>query len=170
MSTASSSASSFEIRPKVDEYNEKDGILSFKLSNVDVCFANAIRRTIISEIPTVVLKKDKCNILVNTTRMNNQIIEMRLGCIPVHIKDLTLPLGNYLLEIDEENKTESSYIVTTKDFKVKNLTTNTYLDSADLRTIFPPFVPPTGKSGEYFIEFVRLRPRISEEIPGEKIK
>jgi len=35
--------------------------------------------------------------------------------------------------------------------------------------MFPPFIPPTG-AGEYYIEFLRLRPKISDEIPGERIK
>jgi DNA-directed RNA polymerase subunit L len=49
------------------------------------------------------------------------------------------------------------------------VTTNTYLEDGDLRKIFPPYVPPTGK-GEYYIDFVKLRPRISEELPGEQLK
>ena len=35
--------------------------------------------------------------------------------------------------------------------------------------IFPPFIPPNG-NGEYYIDFLRLRPKISDEIPGERIK
>jgi DNA-directed RNA polymerase subunit L len=41
--------------------------------------------------------------------------------------------------------------------------TNEYLTEKDTRDIFPP-----GDYG-YFIDFLRLRPKISEEIPGEKI-
>jgi DNA-directed RNA polymerase subunit L len=38
-----------------------------------------------------------------------------------------------------------------------------------MRKIFPPYVPPTGK-GEYYIDFLRLRPKISDDLPGERIK
>ena len=38
-----------------------------------------------------------------------------------------------------------------------------------MKQIFPPFIPPSG-NGEYYIDFLRLRPKISDEIPGEKIK
>lgn len=159
---------------KIENFKETDGTLTFTLSNVDVSYANAIRRTIISDIPVVVFKtapheENKCNIIANTSRLNNEIVKQRLGCIPICIQDLNIPFKNYLLEIDVENKTDTTIIVTTKDFKVKNLTTNTYLDESDLRKIFPAYIPPTGK-GEYYIDFLKLRPRISDEIPGEKIK
>jgi DNA-directed RNA polymerase subunit L len=159
---------------KIDNYKEIDGTLTFTLSNIDVSYANSIRRTIISDIPVVVFKtapheENKCTIITNTSRLNNEIIKQRLGCIPICIQDLSIPFKNYLLELDVENKTDTTLIVTTKDFKIKNLTTNTYLSESDVRKIFPAYIPPTGK-GEYFIDFLKLRPKISDEIPGEKIK
>lgn len=162
------------MNPKIENYNQEDDVLTFTLKGVDVSFANAIRRTILSDIPTVVFKtmpyeENKSNILENTSRLNNEILKQRLSCIPIHITDLEIPLKDYLLEIDEENTTDTIMYVTTENFKIKNITTDKYLEEKDVRTIFPPYVPPTGKS-EYFIDFVRLRPKISEEIPGEKIK
>lgn len=132
--------------------------------------ANAIRRTILSDIPQVVFRttpyeKNQCTILTNTTRFNNEIIKQRLACIPVHIKDFdNLPLKNYLLEVEVENDTDSVMYVTTENFKIKNTSTDTYLSEKDVRAIFPP----NDYTG-YYIEFLRLRPKISEELPGEKI-
>uniref|UniRef100_A0A6C0E169 DNA-directed RNA polymerase RpoA/D/Rpb3-type domain-containing protein n=1 Tax=viral metagenome TaxID=1070528 RepID=A0A6C0E169_9ZZZZ len=162
------------MNPKIDHFVEEDNTLTFTLTGVDVSFANAIRRTILSDIPTVVFKtmpyeENKATILENTTRLNNEILKQRLSCIPIHITDLEIPLNNYLLEINEENLTDTVMYVTTKHFKIKNVTTNTYLEEKDVRAIFPPYVPLTGK-GEYYIDFVRLRPKISDEILGEKIK
>jgi len=162
------------MNPKIENYKQEDDVLEFTLKGVDVSFANAIRRTLLSEIPTVVFKtmpyeENKCNILENTSRLNNEILKQRLSCIPIHITDLEIPLKDYLLELDEENTTDTMMYVTTENFKIKNITTDKYLEEKDVRTIFPPYLPPTGKS-EYFIDFVRLRPKISEEIPGEKIK
>lgn len=159
---------------KIENLKESDDILTFTLGGVDVSYANAIRRTILSDIPVVCFKttpyaENKADILINTTRLNNEIIKQRLSCIPVCIKDLAIPFKNYLLEVDVENKTDTAIYVTTKDFKIKNTTTDSYLDEADLRKIFPPYIPPTGK-GEYFIDFVKLRPKVSEELPGERIK
>jgi DNA-directed RNA polymerase subunit L len=162
------------MNPKVENYISNLDIVKFTLSGVDVSFANAIRRIILSEIPIVGFKtlpyeENKCKILFNTTRHNNEFIKQRLSCIPVHITDLSIPLNNYLLEIDEENNTDTIRYITTENFKIRNLTTNDYLDKGELRKIFPPFIPSTGK-GEYFIDFARLRPTISNEIPGEKLK
>jgi DNA-directed RNA polymerase subunit L len=113
-------------------------------------------------------EENKCNILENTSRLNNEILKQRLSCIPIHIKDLTMPLSNYQLEVNEINLTDTMMYVTTEHFKIKNINTQQYLEEKDVLNIFPSYVPPTGK-GEYFIDFVRLRPKISEEIVGEKI-
>ena len=159
---------------KIEELKESGDTMTFTLTGVDTSYANGIRRVILSEIPIVVFKttpheENKAAILINTSRLNNEIIKQRLSCIPICIKDLEIDLKNYLLELDVENKTDTMMMVTTKDFKIRNLTTNAYLEDNTVYQIFPPYIPPTGK-GEYFIDFLRLRPKISDEIPGERIK
>jgi DNA-directed RNA polymerase subunit L len=160
---------------KVFDLKEEDGVMTFTIANIDVSYVNAIRRTILSDIPIVCFKttpyeQNKANIVINTTRLNNEILKQRLSCIPICIKNLEdTPIKNYLLELDVENKIDTTVIVTTKDFKIKEISSNTYLEEGDVKKIFPPFIPPTG-NGEYYIDFVRLRPRISDEIPGERIK
>jgi DNA-directed RNA polymerase subunit L len=159
---------------KVGQFKEEGDTITFTLSGVDFSYANALRRIILADIPIVVFEttphdKNKCNMIINTTRLNNEILKQRLSCIPICISDLEIDLKNYLLEVDVENKTDTTIIVTTKDFMVKNVSTNTYLEDNDVRKIFPPYIPPTGK-GEYFIEFARLRPKMSDEIPGERLK
>ena len=88
----------------VVEENEQ---LKFTLSGVNVSIANSLRRIILSEIDTVVFKTyneevNTCIIEKNTTSLNNEIIKQRLGCMPIHIQDLDMPLENYQLEIDED--------------------------------------------------------------------
>jgi len=154
----------------VVENISKGEIMTFTLGGVNVSIANAIRRIILSDIPTVVFKttpyeENKCNIIVNTCRLNNEIVKQRLSCIPIHISDYeNVPLKNYLLEVNVENTTDSTIYVTTKDFKIKNVLTNTYLSEKDTRNIFPP----DSYTG-YFIDFVRLRPKLSDDLIGEKI-
>jgi DNA-directed RNA polymerase subunit L len=144
--------------------------LAFTLSGVNVSIANAIRRTILSDIPILVFRtspqeKNKCNIIANTTRFNNEIIKQRLSCIPIHIQDIkNFPLKNYILEVNVENKTDTIMYVTTEDFEIKDLTTSKYLPKEKVREIFPP----CNETG-YFIDFVRLRPKLTDELPGEKI-
>jgi DNA-directed RNA polymerase subunit L len=54
--------------------------------------------------------------------------------------------------------------VTTEHFKLKDKTTNKYLSEKETRDIFPP-----NSHTNYYIDFVRLRPKISDELPGEKL-
>jgi DNA-directed RNA polymerase subunit L len=153
--------------------------MTFTISNIDVSYVNGMRRTILSDIPvcgfkTTPYEKNNATIIYNTSRLNNEIVKQRLSCIPIGINciDLENPLEtvkNYLLEIDVENKTDTTMIVTTKYLKILNTLTNKYLEDGEVKKIFPPFIPPNG-NGEYYIEFLRLRPKISDEIPGEKIK
>jgi len=158
------------MNPVIEETKEKNGILNFTLSGVNVSLANGLRRTIISEIPVIVFKttpyeENRANIITNTSRLNNEILKQRLSCIPIHIKDLEgAPLKNMLLEVNVENLTDTIMFVTTENFKIKDLVTGNYLKDTQVREIFPP----DDQTG-YFIDFVRLRPRISDEIPGEKI-
>jgi DNA-directed RNA polymerase subunit L len=160
---------------KIENLKDVDGKMTFTISNVDVSYINAIRRTILSDIRIAVFKttpyeENKANIMINTSRLNNEIVKQRLSCIPICIKYLDEePIQNYLLEVDVENKTDTMIIVTTKDFKIRDKTTNILLEDGKVKKIFPPFIPPNG-NGEYYIDFLRLRPKISDEIPGERIK
>ena len=160
---------------KIADFKEEEGILTFTIYNTDVSYINALRRTILSDIPIVVFKtipyeENKANIMINTSRLNNEIVKQRLGCIPICAAELQeSQLKNYLLEVDVENKTDTNLIVTTKDFKIKNLVTDKYLDDNTMKKIFPPYIPPTG-NGEYYIDFLRLRPNITKDLPGERIK
>jgi DNA-directed RNA polymerase subunit L len=101
----------------------------------------------------------------------------RLGCIPIHRKIPTkkrdeLPsasaedtddlVSNYIMELDVQNQTDHVMNVTTEHFRVKNKQTNEYIDSS---TIFPK--NPITNS---YIVFGRLRPKISDSIPGEHLK
>jgi DNA-directed RNA polymerase subunit L len=158
------------MNPRIENETESNNVLTFTLNGVDVSLANAIRRTILSEIPCVVFRtspheENKANIVVNTSRLNNEILKQRLSCIPIHITDLQMPLQNYIMELNAENLTDTIMHVTSGDFKIKNIMTNEYLSEKDTRAIFPP----NDLTG-YFIDFARLRPRISDEIPGEKLQ
>ena len=164
---------------KIAQLKEEDGIMTFTISNIDISYINAIRRTILSDIRICVFKttpyeENNANITFNTCRLNNEIVKQRLSCIPIVINCIELEnpfdtIKNYLLVVDVENNTDTTMIVTTKDFKILNTETNKYLEDGEVKKIFPPFIPPNG-NGEYYIDFLRLRPKISDEIPGEKIK
>ena len=156
-------------QPVIDNLSEENYTLKFRLSNVNVSLSNALRRIILSEIPTIVFRttpysENKATIYTNTTRLNNELIKQRLSCIPIYITDTEFPYQDYLVEINIKNDTNTIIYITTKDFKIKNIKTDTYLTESETRNIFPPnFI-----SGDY-IDFVRLRPRLSDTLPGEEL-
>jgi len=158
------------MNPVVSNLTEENNYLKFRLSGVNVSLANGLRRIVLSEVPTVVFRttphdKNKANITINTTRMNNELIKQRLSCIPIHIKDVDCPIDDYEVEIDKKNDSDTIQYVTTEDFKIKNIKTDTYLTKEKRNEIFPPS-PLTA----FYIDFMRLRPRISDDIPGEHLK
>jgi DNA-directed RNA polymerase subunit L len=158
------------MNPAVSDITEDQDIFRFRISGINLSLANALRRIILNDIDTVVFRTEtyndnQCTISINTGRLHNEIVKQRLSCIPIHVPDIMgFPLKDYLLEVNVENITDSVLFVTTKDFKIKNLRTDSFLSETQTREIFPP----NDYTG-YFIDFVRLRPRISEEIPGEKL-
>lgn len=156
--------------PTISSLNEKDGMLTFTLEGCNVSLANAVRRTILSDIPTVVFKTfpheaNMADIQINTTRLNNEIIKQRLGCIPIHITDLSIPFEDYEVIIDKYNETDTIEFVTTEDFIVRNLKTDTELKKAEIQKIFPP-----NSITNHFIDFVRLSPKISSEVDGSRLR
>jgi len=145
---------------------------TFTLSGVNTCFANALRRTILSEIPVVVFKtghsEDASSFITNTSRLNNELVKQRLSCIPINLDPREFPLERLLLEVDVVNDTDSIMYVTTEHFKIKDSQSGEYVTRQKLDEIFPPFSPSGG--AKYYIDLVRLRPRISDHLPGERIK
>ena len=79
--------------------------LTFTLSGVNHSLANAVRRAILNDIPTLAIDPEdsddsKCLFHANSSRLHNEILKHRLGCIPIHMEDLDVLPGNYVLEID----------------------------------------------------------------------
>ena len=176
--------------PTISTYNNnKQEQLTFTLENCNVSIANAIRRIVLSDINTYVFKtfphaENRANFTVNTTRLHNELLKQRLGCIPIHhvhtIEGFQNDYKNYLVEVDVKNETDTIRYVTTEDFKVKRAknieksggshdddddVVYDYLPESTVRKIFPP----DSVSGEY-IEFARLLPKLSSNVPcGEAL-
>lgn len=157
------------MNPTISNLEEQENTLRFRVAGINVSFANALRRIMLSEIPCVVMKAiphetSTINITENTTRMNNELLKQRISCIPVYISDTTAPIENYLIEVDKTNEGDIIDFVTTEDFKIKDKSTDKYLTQAQVRAIFPPD-PITNE----YIDIARLRPRISAELEGEQL-
>lgn len=150
--------------PRIELLSDsKSSELTFSICNVNVSIINAIRRIILSEIPVVVFKK--ATFIQNTCGLNNEIVNHRLKCIPIYIKNTPefVP-KNYELELHVQNDSDSTMVVTTADFKVKDLANNSIITEYDGREIFPP----NSLTGNY-IDFVRLKAKQSESFPSKSI-
>ena len=150
-------------------FNSRGDDLQFTLSGVNTSVANALRRTIVADIPCVVFEtypyeKNNCIIHKNTTKFNNEIIKQRLSCVPIHITDLSLPLENYKLIVKKKNDTDTIQYVTTEDFKIYDIKNDKFISETENDKIFP--VDPITKR---HIDILKLRPQLSAEINGEEI-
>jgi DNA-directed RNA polymerase subunit L len=145
--------------------SESEGILKFQLSEVDKSYANALRRTLIGNIPIIVMKPEDCKITKNTTRFTNEIIKHRLSCIPVHKKNPHMAESMkqdisklpWTIELSMVNTSQEMVYITTKSFKVKH--GNEYLSDAEVHQMFPP-----NDITKDYIEFLRLRPKFGESV------
>jgi DNA-directed RNA polymerase subunit L len=173
------------MKPIIANYNNnKEEQFTFTLESCDVSVANAIRRIILSDINQYVFKtfphaENRANFTVNTTRLHNELLKQRLGCIPIHhlhtIDGFQNDYKNYVVEVDVKNDTDTIRYVTTEDFKVKkakNIEKSggstddddivyEYLSESAVQKIFPP----DAVSGQY-IEFARLLPKLSSNATG----
>ena len=155
--------------PKVTEISsEINEALTFRL-NADMSIANAIRRTILSDIPVVVIDTQKCIIETNQCGggQHNEYLKHRLDCIPVIVPpgEMLDFVQDYYLSVDVNNESTSIKHVTTEDFKIMpkaEAQKKTYSTS----DIFPPY------QHKWYIEFAHLKPGVGggEFIPGGAIK
>ena len=155
------------MEPILTSISTNHSALTFTLSGTNVSIANGIRRTILSDIPTLVFRttpyeRNKCVITANTSRFTNEMVKQRLSCIPICVSDIeSFPMKTHIMELRVENTSDTDITVTTHDFKIKNTETGEYLSNTKVQEIFPPD-PFTGD----YIEFIHLKAQLSPELPG----
>jgi DNA-directed RNA polymerase subunit L len=157
-------------KAKISNVQEQNGTLSFTLSNINVSYANGLRRVILSDIPVIAIEsypyeKNNVTIFTNKSRLNNELIKQRLSCIPIHIDALQdFPYEEYVLEVNKSNDSNVIIYITSEDFQIKNIKTGKYLTRGETQKIFPPD-PTTGD----YIDLLRLRPKIDSNMDKEQL-
>jgi DNA-directed RNA polymerase subunit L len=73
---------------QLTKLDDVHGCLHFNISGIHTSVANALRRTLIGNIPLVVMKPQDCSILANTTKFTNEILKSRIASIPVYSKTI----------------------------------------------------------------------------------
>ena len=152
------------MKPSVNITSDDKTILKFTLKDVDVSIVNGLRRTLLENIPTAVFEKSNIEFISNTSRLNNEILNHRLTLIPIFINNLTIPLEDYVVEINYINTGTTLQLITTEHFKIKNIKQDKYLTPKETQHIFPKN-PITGD----YILFCKLRPPINKSTEGEQI-
>lgn len=103
-----------------------DNIIKFTLRDTYVSYANALRRILISEVPTVTI--DLVEIEINNTSLPDEMISHRLGLVPLYTKkdlvfrddcacDDICDRCSVSLTLNVSNNTDMPMVVTCKDLK-----------------------------------------------------
>ena len=160
--------------PNLEITNNDDDKLIINIKDADVCVVNALRRTILSKINTLVFRgfpyeSNNINITENTTKFNNEYLKHRLSCIPIMENDetkYTTIKQNYKIMIDVENTTPEKIYVTTKDIQIVNKESG----KVENDQIKNRFFPADSITGEYILLCILYPNYNSKNERNEKIK
>jgi len=174
MSSSSSLSKSSSMKASSEILADERDSLAFTLKNVDVSVANALRRTMITDIRSVIIDVETSVFETNNGRLHNEILKERLRCIPVHCtEDMESWAKNHYLEVEVSNNTDDFIYVTTADFRVKRkaaaaAAAKTGEAEAEVSADQRERVFPKNEFGNY-IDFARLGPFIHEKIVPETL-
>ena len=143
---------------------------SFILNNIDKSLVNALRRTIMSDIPTYKFRtepheKNDVKIIKNTCALHNEFILQRIGMLPVFIEDKQdFDPSQYIFKLSIKNNTNNIMDVTTQHFKVY------FLDNqkGEIEVESEKFFKPDPITNEYIL-ITKLKPDQYGLDSGEEI-
>lgn len=126
--------------------NDPSNNQSFEIHNIDLAIVNGIRRTILTDIPITGIigetmtngEEPTMNIIENTGALHNEIIQHRIGLIPICLKEEEIEgYEDDTIKIELNIKNEGNKIenITTKH--IKGTRNNVPLTDKELAEIFP---------------------------------
>ena len=138
-------------------------------NNISYALSNSLRRIMIANIDTIGFrtephKNNTLNIERNDTVLNNQILYHRLSMIPIHCKKpKEFDWDDYEFILDVENDTNNVKLITTEDFKIKRISTNSFLSRKEVEKLLPP-----DKLTNRYIPIVKLKPKYYTNVNHSK--
>lgn len=117
----------------INNIKKNENYISFDLNNnskeIKISLANAIRRTIISDIETYIIDPNKVVFYENNSILNNEFLKHRISLIPV-ISDIeNIDYENIIIECKKNNDDENIMSVYVSDFICKDEKTGEILDN-----------------------------------------
>ena len=110
--------------------------ISFNLNNsdddVNISLANAIRRTIISDIETYAIDEKSVIFFSNNSILDNEFLKHRLSLIPIVSDIESFDYENLIISCKENNYLENIKSVYAKNFVCKNSENNTIYDNTKI--------------------------------------
>lgn len=108
-------------------------IISFELNNssndIYISLANAIRRTIISDIDAYIIDENSTQFITNTSMLNNEFLKHRLTLIPIICDLNNINYENLVISCKINNDEDNIKSVYVKDFICTDNTTNEIIDN-----------------------------------------
>lgn len=141
----------------------------FDVKGIDLSIVNAIRRTILTDIPSVGIVfegEPSMSIEVNTGPLHNEILTHRMSMIPVHMDEEELEAyedNTLSFELNKSNKSDVLLNITTHDMRI--LKNNQELTPDEIKKYFP--LNNWSKSP---ILITRLRPKERIHMYGSFVK
>lgn len=147
---------------EITNITEDKNKLTFTIKNVEVCVVNAIRRTVLSNIESLVFRgfpynETLINIMKNTTNFNNEYMKQRISCIPImNDREETFDAfrENNKIVVNVENNTHKNVYVTTENINIINKTNGEKMSKEKVMKYFPP--DPNVPSGAESSPFILL--------------
>ena len=161
-----------EIIESENIHNDTTNKLVLEINNCDNSFVNSIRRTILTNIKTIVFRgfphdENKINFIKNVSNYHNEYLKQRLSCIPIHyneVDNFDILVKDYYVLLKVVNTTQEKRLVTTDDFKIIKKSTKKETKFSK-HNLFPK--DPKTKDP---IVICYLNPHVSQNDPPQEIE
>jgi DNA-directed RNA polymerase alpha subunit/DNA-directed RNA polymerase subunit L len=157
-----------------EEYKEDGHVLlgatdrklnaSVRLTRSNVTMANTLRRAILSLTPSVGFPLKGVTIQHNTTPLPNEMLEHRVGMIPIRANPVTFDPEIHEFRLDKTNTGTESMDVFASDIEVWKKDPKGEPVKVDTRDFFPPD-PVTGET----VLITRLQPQWNPVAPNQRL-
>ena len=117
----------------ITNFQIKEDSLNFDLNNqtnkINISLANAIRRTIISDVSTYTIDDKTINFYSNNSILNNEFLSHRLALIPIISNLENINYEELIISCNKSNESENIENIYVKDFLCKNSVTDEVIEN-----------------------------------------